>query len=221
MTAFALDRLDEERGGGGADRARERIGVAVRHLPETRRERSEAVAILRLGRKADDRDRAAVEVAGADDDLGAVGGNALDLVAPFARGLERGLDGFGAAVRGKRAIEAGDFGEPLQQRRQKLVVEDAGRDGEPLRLLDERAHDARMRVAVAHRRIRAHHVEIAATVLVPEPAAVAVREHDGQRIVVAGGVAALAGDRGGTAEPGDRSRCRREARRKRPGWKRR
>ncbi len=83
------------------------------------------------------------------------------------------------------------------KRRQELVVEDARRHGEPLRLLDQRAHDARMRVAVAHRRIRAHHVEIAATVLVPQPAAVAVREHDGQRIVVARGVAALAGDRGG------------------------
>ena len=76
-------------------------------------------------------------------------------------------------------------------------MKDARRHGEPLRLLDQRAHDARVRVAVAHRRVRAHHVEIAAAMLVPQPAAVAVREHDGQRIVVARGIAALASDRGG------------------------
>ena len=98
-----------------ADRARERIGVAVGNLSEARRERSETVAILRLGRKADDRDRSAVEVAGADDDLGAIGRDALDLVAPLARGLERGLDGFGAAVRGQRAVESRELGKPLQE----------------------------------------------------------------------------------------------------------
>jgi hypothetical protein len=32
-------------------------------------------------------------------------------------------------------------------------VEHARRDGKPLRLLDERPHDSRVRVAVAHRRI--------------------------------------------------------------------
>ena len=75
--------------------------------------------------------------------------------------------------------------QPLEQPRQELVVKHARRDREALRLLDQRAHDPRVRVAMAHRRVRAHHVEIAAAVLVPEPAAVAVREHDRQRIVVA------------------------------------
>ena len=145
-------------------------------------------------READDRDRTAVEVALADDHFGAIGGNALDLVTPFAHGLERGLDRFGAAARRQRAIETRQLREPLEEARQKLVVKDARRHGEALRLLDQRAHDARMRVAVAHRRIRAHHVEIAAAVLVPQPAAVAVRDHDRQRIVIARGMPALACD---------------------------
>jgi hypothetical protein len=50
---------------------------------------------------------------------------------------------------------------------------------------------------MAHRRVRAHHVEIAAAMLVPQPAAVAMSEHDGQRILVARGIATLASDRGG------------------------
>ncbi len=91
----------------------------------------------------------------------------------------------------------------LQEGRQKLVVEDARGDGEPLRLLDQRAHDARMRVAVAHGRVRAHHVEVAAAVLVPQPAAVAVRQNDRQRVVVARGVAALARDRRGDCRGAD------------------
>ncbi len=76
---------------------------------EAGRERAEAVAVLRLGGEADDGDRAAVEVAVADDDLGPPVGNALDLVAPLARGLERGLHRLGAAVHRQRAVQAGQL----------------------------------------------------------------------------------------------------------------
>ena len=177
------------------DGARQRVGVAERNLPEAAGERTESVAILRLARKADDRDRTAVEVALAYDHFGAIGGNALDLVTPFAHGLERGLDRFGAAARRQRAVETRQLREALEEPRQELVVKGPRRDGEALRLLDQRAHDARMRVAVAHRRIGAHHVEVTAAVLVPQPAAVTVRDHDRQRIVIARGMPALAGDR--------------------------
>ncbi len=45
----------------------------------------------------------------ADDDLGLVRGDALDLVAPLAGDLEGGLDGLGAGVHGHRHIEAGEI----------------------------------------------------------------------------------------------------------------
>ena len=44
-----------------------------------------AVARLRVGAEADDAEGAAVEIVGADDDLGLAVRHALDLVAPFAQ----------------------------------------------------------------------------------------------------------------------------------------
>ena len=43
-----------------------------------------------------------------------------------------------------------------------------------------------MRVPEAHRRIGAHEIEIATAVDIGHPRALAVREHDRQRVVVAG-----------------------------------
>ena len=75
---LALDRLDQDRGGVRRDRALHRGEIAERHRAEARRERAEAVAIVGLGREADDGGGAAVEIALGDDDLGAVGRDALD-----------------------------------------------------------------------------------------------------------------------------------------------
>ena len=166
------------------DRTLERVRVAVRHRRQARRKRTEAVAVLRLRRQAGDRDRAAVEVAVARDDRRAAVGNALDLVAPFARRLDRGLDRFRAAAGRQHAIEAGDARQSLHQLRQPVVVVGARRHRELLRLLDQRADDARMRVTEAHRRVRAHQVEQPATFDVGDPRALAARQHDGQRLVV-------------------------------------
>src|SRR5438876_12315344 len=90
-SALALDRLDQERSGVRRDRCLERRALSERNRLESWRERPEAVAVLRVRRKPNDGDRAAVEVVLANDDLGAPVGNALDAIAPFARRLERRL----------------------------------------------------------------------------------------------------------------------------------
>ncbi len=96
---LALDRLHQEpHHVGVGERGLERIGVAVGHGLEPRRERPEPAARVRVGGEAHDRDRAAVEVAAAGDDLRPAFGDALDVVAPAARGLQRGLDGLGPGV---------------------------------------------------------------------------------------------------------------------------
>ena len=69
---LALDRLDQEGHRVRPYRGLQRFGVAERHDAEARREGPEAAARLRVGGEADDGDRAAVEVVGADDDLGLV-----------------------------------------------------------------------------------------------------------------------------------------------------
>ena len=58
------------------------------------------------------------------------------------------------------------------------------RHGEPLRLLDQRAHDARVRVTMADRGVRAHHVEIAAAFDIEERAPLPARHHDGRLAVI-------------------------------------
>jgi hypothetical protein len=100
--AFALDGFEQEGRGVGGDGCLEGRGVAVGDAAEARREGAEAVAVLGLGREADDGGGAAVEVVGADDDLGLAVGHALELVGPLAGGLDGGLDGFEAGVHRQR-----------------------------------------------------------------------------------------------------------------------
>src|SRR5262249_59035255 len=87
---LALDRLDQHRRRSWRDRALDRGETAERNRAEAGRERSEAVAIVGLGRSRDDGRGAAVEIAVGDDDFGAVAGDALDAAAPAARGLDGG-----------------------------------------------------------------------------------------------------------------------------------
>ena len=66
-----------------------------------------------------------MKVLRADDDLGAIGRHALDLVAPFARHLERGLDRLGAGFHQQRLVRAGQRAEFRQERRELVVAEGA------------------------------------------------------------------------------------------------
>ncbi len=193
--ALALDRLDEERGGVRRDRALERGELAVRHQAQPGRERSEALAILRLGGQAGDGDGAPVEVAFARDDLGAIVRHALHLVRPLARRLQRGLDRLEAGVHRQRPVHAGEPAQPREERGQPVVVVGPRGDRQPARLGGQRAQDARMRVAEAHRGVGRHAVEVASARLVPDVRAFAAHQHDRQRRVVGRAVPPLERDR--------------------------
>src|SRR6185369_5731884 len=94
------------------DRGLERACVPEWDMPERPvRVRAEAVAVLGLRRETDDRRGASVEVAGADDDFGAVRGHALHAIGPFARALDRGLDSLGAGAHRQRPVHAGHLAE--------------------------------------------------------------------------------------------------------------
>ena len=142
---LALDRLDQHRAGILGDRGRDRGGVAERHRPEAAGERPEPVAVGGVGGKADDRGGAAVEVLLGHDDLGPVGRDALDPVAPAPRRLDRRLDRLRAGVHRQRPVEAGEVDEALQERRQHVRVIGAARHREPGGLLGHRLEDAGMR----------------------------------------------------------------------------
>ncbi len=191
---LALDRLDQEGRGVGGDGGRQRVRVAVGDDPEAGGERPEFVARGLVGAEADHREGAAVEVAVADDDLGLARRHALHLVGPFAGHLQRALDRLGARVHRQHAARAGQRAQLLVERAELVVVEGARGQRQPRRLLGQRRQDARVAVALVHRGIGRQAVKVAPAVQVPDPDALAARQHDVERLVVAGAVARLLGE---------------------------
>ena len=132
----------------------------------------------------------------AGDDLRLVRGHALDRVGPLPRRLDGGLDSFGAGIHRQRHVLAGELAGAGQERAELVRVERARNDAECRHLLLDEAHEPWMRMAVAHRRIGAHHVEVALAILVPDIGAFAPRQDDGQRMVIVRAIARLEVDAG-------------------------
>src|SRR5690606_8896807 len=125
---------------------------------ETWREGTESIPIRFLARETDDRGRAAVEVAVRHDDFGAVGGNALDAIAPAAGALDGGFHSFGARVHRAGGVEARDLTKLLHERAELVAVICARGHGKLPCLSRQGVHDARVRMPVTHCRIGTHHV---------------------------------------------------------------
>ncbi len=125
-----------------------------------------------------------MEVPFADDDLRAVGRDALPLVRPLARSLDRGLHRLGARVHRERLLVAGQGAELREEGAELVVVERSRGQGQPLRLLVERGENARVPMPLVEGRIGAEHVEVAAALDVPHPDAFATLQDDRQGLVV-------------------------------------
>ena len=141
-SGFALDWLDQEGAGVGRDGVAQGLGIAEWNHFEARRERAETVAILLVGREADDGDGAPVEIIGADDDLCLALGDAFDLVAPLARRLHGSLDRLGARVHGQRHVVAGELVQFLVKQGELVVAEGARGQRDFAGLLDQRREDS-------------------------------------------------------------------------------
>ena len=206
---LALDGLDEEGGGVGRDGGAQGGGIAEGDDLEAGREGAEAVAVLRVGGEADDGDGAAVEVVGADDDLGLIFRHALDLVGPLAGELEGGLDGLGAGVHGQGHVEAGEVVDLLVEERELVVAEGARGQGDALRLLEHGGEDARVAVALVDGGVGGEEVEVAAAFDVVDPDALGALDDDIERLVVVGAVLVFEPDvLGGGEASAARSQCR-------------
>ena len=142
-------------------------------VDEARQERAEAAAGVGVGREGDDAEGAAVEVVGADDDLGLVLRHALDLVAPLAHRLDRGLDRLGARVHRQDLVRAGQRRELLVEAAELVVAEGAAGQRQPAGLLDHRREDLRVAVALVDRRVGGEAVEVAVALDVGDPGALA------------------------------------------------
>src|SRR3974390_379651 len=86
--SFALNGFDEHGSGVGTDRALHSGKVAERNRAESWREWSKAVAIIRLGGKANDCRCAAMEISLSDYDLGLIACNFFYAISPPPRGLD-------------------------------------------------------------------------------------------------------------------------------------
>src|SRR6202011_2174614 len=139
---LALNGLDQHRRRPRPDRALDGGKIAERDGAETRRERAKAVTIIRFARERDHRRGAAVEIAVGDNDLGAVADNALDAIAPAARGLDRGLDRFRTGIHRQRGIEAGQLANLREEGGETVIEKSARGHGEAARLRGERRENS-------------------------------------------------------------------------------
>eukprot|EP01133_Synstelium_polycarpum_P029385 gene29385-biopygen24497 len=122
---LALDGLDKERHGIGRQCRCKGIDIAEGNDLEARRKRAEILAGGRVRAEPDDPHGAAVEIIGTDDDFGGILRHTLDLVAPFAHGLDGGLDGFGTAVHRQDLVRAGEACQLFVEQGQLIVAEGA------------------------------------------------------------------------------------------------
>ncbi len=153
-----------------------------------------SVASLRVVAEADDRRRAAVEVAVRDDDGRGIRSHALDPVRPRARDLDAGLDRFGAGVHRKHEVLLAQPRERLGELREPVVVEGPAREREAPELLGRGGDESRMPVAEVEGRVGGQQVEVALALDIRHPRALGARDDDRKRVVVAGDVLVVGSD---------------------------
>ena len=187
--ALALDRLEQDGDRGVVDGRGDRLDVAVLHAAEAGGEGGVAGGGDLVVGEAHDRGRAAVEVALHGDDRGLAGRDALDLVAPLAADLDRGLDGLGAGVHRQDHVLAGQAAQRLGEAGELVVEERAAGEREVPQLLARDRDQALVGVSEVERGVARQAVEVAAAVDVDDPGAVALGEHHRQGVVVVRGVA--------------------------------
>jgi len=125
-----------------------------------------------------------VEVVLGDDDLGLVLLDLLDLVAPLAGGLERGLHRLGAAVHRQGDFGAGQLAQLLGEGAELVVVEGARGDADAVSLILERPDELGVPVAMVDRRVGAQHVHVLLALGVLDPHALGLGDDDRERVVV-------------------------------------
>ena len=108
--ALAHDRLDQDRGGLGADRALGRFEIAKRHLVEAVDHRAEAVEIFLLAAGGERRQRAAVKGALEGDDAVALGRAVRGVI--FARDLDRAFHRLGAGIAEEHHVGEARLAQP-------------------------------------------------------------------------------------------------------------
>ena len=201
---LALDRLQQHRHRVVVDRRLQGRQVPVRHDLEAGGVGAVVGARLGVGGEADDGGGAAVEVAARHDDPGAAVRDALDLVAPFAGGLDRRLHRLGAGVHRQHRLHAAQVGQLGAERGEAVVVERPRGERETVQLGLGRRDQPAVAVAEVERRVAGEQVQVAAALHVRHPRALGGRHDDRQRVIGVRAVRVRGRDQLG-GHPGGRS----------------
>jgi hypothetical protein len=106
--------------------------------------------------------------------------NALNLVCPFPSNLNSRLGSFGARTRREDSVISEKLVHQCSKLRINIVVERAGRQGQPRRLLNEGSDKLGMAVAVVESRRGSVEVKIVTAFRIPDRSSLGVRKYNRQ-----------------------------------------
>ncbi|MDT4815155.1 hypothetical protein FQZ97_481770 [compost metagenome] len=180
--ALALHGLQDHGAGLVGDGRLQGLQVVERHMGDALHLRPEAIGIFRLAADGHGEQGAAVEAVGRRDDLVLV--RAVDVVGITAGQFERRLVGLGAGVGEEHALGEGGFHQLLGQAQGRFVGEHVGDVPDLARLLGQRPHQRRVRVAQGVHGDAAGEVDQLSTALVPDSRTFATHRNEGGGRVV-------------------------------------
>ena len=186
---FSLDRFHQDRGGVRGDRLSEGVDVPVGDDFEAGGQRAESPPVLFVGREGDGGDGPAVEVVLKDDDLRLIPGDSLHVVSPAADRLDGRFHRLRPGVHRQDHLFSRQFRHLLVKFPQLIVVEGAGGEGDPVRLLLEGGDDPGVTMAVVEGRIGAQHVHVPIAVGIFHPDTLSLGKDDRKGMVVVCSVA--------------------------------
>lgn len=117
--------------------------------------------------------------------------NALDLIRPLPSDLDTSLDGLSTSVHRQHHIISKVLRDKLGEFRENIIVEGARAQRQRRGLLNEYLDEFGVAVALVHGGIGRQEIEILLALGIPNFRALGPGNHDGQRVVVVGGILAL------------------------------
>ena len=183
---FSLDGFHEESGHVGviAQGIFERRDVVIWNGDEAFGIRPEIGSRAAVIRERNDGCGASVEVPLANDDLRLLRRDSFSFVCPFAANLDGGFDGFGAGIHRQHFFETKELGDKLLINTQLVVVKSTRSERKRFCLSHHGIDDARMAVALIHRRVGREEIVVPFAFQIPYIYAFAAREHDRQRVII-------------------------------------
>jgi len=181
-TAFALDRLHQNRRGFIINRGKERVDIAGFHLRESRRHRFEAFFHFRITGRGDHRERSAMKAAMKRNHFPSLG---RMLTTAQAGEFHGRFIRFHSGMAEERLPGEGGFIEPLAHAKLRGGIKSIANRPHRLRLFRHSANQIGMAVPENSATEAGEEIDVAFTVVVPKIGTFAARHDDGNAGVVA------------------------------------